>query len=246
MFLTDESGYKRLVPDFDNRKVTDINGNALEMDTIYITAAGYINYPFRGITSDSALGWEEPVWGGNLTRSADFVLSNIDTVNFGLVARCEFTIKYMDANDYLVLTEMAKQRVVTVNYFNKERNERVTQEMAFTGQEMKKIYAIGGFVGAQDISVKLVATNREKAQLIKTKFNVTYNNNGGSGTIDTQQVYWSDATTLSSGSSFTKSGHRLLYWATKDKDGNFVRYYNPSQVVTIWEDLNLYAVWEAV
>mgnify|MGYP000675868806 CR=1 FL=1 len=52
------------------------NGNGKrQLDTIYFTAAGYVDYPIKGISRDSALGWEEPVWGGDLTRSTDFVLT---------------------------------------------------------------------------------------------------------------------------------------------------------------------------
>lgn len=241
-----ENGNTRIVPDFDNKKTVDVNGVEIELDTVYITGAGYIKYPFYGITADSPLGFEEPVWGGNLTRSTDFVLTNIDTVKFGLVGRCEFNIKYMDMKDYMVLCEMTKERFVTVDYYNRQRNERVVQEMSFTGNEMKKIYAMRGVVGMLDVSVKLVATNREKADLVKNVFKVTFNNSGGSGSIDTMSINYSDVCDLPDGSAFSKSGHRLLYWATKNTDGTYFRFYNLGQSVTVWEDLKLYAVWEAV
>ena len=64
-----------------------------QLDTIYFTVAGYVDYPIKGISRDSALGWEEPVWGGDLTRSTDFVLTNILDVDYGLVARLEVSYK---------------------------------------------------------------------------------------------------------------------------------------------------------
>ena len=244
-----ENGNTRIVPNFDAKKTVDVNGVEIELDTVYITGAGVINHKFYGITADSPLGFEEPVWGGNLTRSSDFSLSNIDTVKFGLVGRCEFTIKYMDMDDYMVLCKLSKERVVTVNYYNRERNERVTQEMAFTGNEMKKIYAMRGVVGMLDVSVKLVATNREKADLIRNVFKVTFSpdpDKGGSGSIPSQEINYSDTCDLPDGSGFSRSGYRIIYWATKDTKGNYLRYYNLNQKITVWEDLNLYAVWEKV
>ena len=43
----------------------------------------------------------------------------------------------------------------------------------------------------------------------------------------------------------TKDGYNLAYWATKDPQGNYDRYFEPYQSVTIWENMDLYAIWEA-
>ena len=85
------------------------NGDGVrQLDTIYFTGAGYVDYPIKGISRDSALGWEEPVWGGDLTRSLDFVLTNIEDVAYGLVARCEISYKYMNVQDYIDLMRISK------------------------------------------------------------------------------------------------------------------------------------------
>ena len=240
---------------------------AEDLDTIYITGGGFIRRAFKGVSRDSAWGWEEPVWGGDLTRSLDFVLTNIEDVAYGLVARCEISYKYMNVQDYIDLCRIAKERVVTVDYFNREKGERVIQEMAFTGNELGKLYAFGtDYIGTQDVKIKLVATNREKADLIKSTKEITYNANGGiitdNGSITSSSpivnVKWSDNTILY-GKTFsytlndvvhnctiTKEGSKLAYWATKDKDGNYDRYYLPEQHITVWENLTLYAIWESV
>lgn len=217
-----------------------------DLDTIYITGGGFVRRAFKGVSRDSVWGWEEPVWGGNLTRSTDFVLTNIDDVDFGLVARCEISYKYMNVQDYIDLMKISKERTVKVDYFNREKGERVTQEMAFTGNELGKLHAYGTeYLGVFDIKIKLVATNREKAELIQTTFTVSYNSNGGSGSISSVSKKWADSVTLSDGAGFTKSGYHIAYWATKDTNGNYDRYYEKSQLVTIWENLSLYAIWEA-
>lgn len=216
-----------------------------DLNTIYITGAGYIRYPFRGVSRDSKWGWEEPVWGGDLTRSqGDFVLSNIDNVAFGLVARCEVSFKYMNIKDYCVLCEIAKQRVCTVDYYNREKGERVSQEMSFTGNDLKQLYAFGEeYLGNLDVSIKLVATNRDMAGIIDNEYTVRYNANGGVGSIAPQKMIWGNTLILAK-TGITKLGSTLKCWATKDVYGNYDRYYNKGQHITVYEDLNLFAIWE--
>src|SRR5690606_21366591 len=127
------------------------------------------------------------VWGANLSRSKNLVLTNIDKVSFGLVARVELNFKFMNLKDYEVLMKLAQERVVVVDYVNRETGERVSQEMSFTKNSLKSIYGFGNkFIGVQDVSISLVATNRDKAGLIKSQFTITYNNNGGNGSIDSK------------------------------------------------------------
>ena len=219
--------------------------NAQDLDTIYITGGGFIRRAFKGVSRDSAWGWEEPVWGGDLTRSLDFILTNIEDVAYGLVARCEISYKYMNVQDYIDLMRISKERVVTVDYFNRETGQRVTQEMAFTGNELGKLYAFGtDYLGNQDVKIKLVATNREKADLIKSKITISYNANGGSGTIDNQTAKWSDNAILSdnNGDVMTKANSHIKQWNTKaDGTGSA---YGLGQHITCWKDMTLYAIWE--
>ena len=214
-----------------------------DLDTIYITGGGYVNYPFKGISRDSAMGWEEPVWGGDLTRSVDFVLSNIDDVDFGLVARCEISYKYMNVQDYIALCKIAKQRVCTANFFNRETGERVTQEMAFTGNELGKLYAFGkDYLGTTDVSIKLVATNRDRVGIISGTHTIRYVAWIGYGDSYSQTASWSESLKLSSGENFTYDPpFYFIGWNTKT-DGSGYDYL-PNQNITVFEDLNLYAQW---
>ena len=68
---------------------------------------------------------------------------------------------------------MAKQRTVMVNFFNRETGERQTQEMAFTENSIGQLYAfrkdkITNYLGILDVSIKLVATNRDRENVINT------------------------------------------------------------------------------
>ena len=221
------------------------NGNGKrQLDTIYFTAAGYVDYPIKGISRDSALGWEEPVWGGDLTRSTDFVLTNILDVDYGLVARLEVSYKYLNVQDYIALCKIAKERVCNVTYFNYEKGEWVVnQEFAFTKQEKSKLYAFGTeYLGLLDVSVKLVATNRDKVGLINTDFTITYNANGGSGTVASQSAKWGDNLDIATSSGLSYSGKTFKEWNTQAN--GLGGHYMPNQHKTMWENMTLYAIWE--
>ena len=203
-----------------------------------------MDYPIKGISRDSALGWEEPVWGGDLTRSTDFVLTNILDVDYGLVARLEVSYKYLNVQDYIALCKIAKERVCNVTYFNYEKGEWViNQEFAFTKQEKSKLYAFGTeYLGLLDVSVKLVATNRDKTDLRATDFTITYNANGGSGTVASQSAKWGDNLDIATSSGLSYSGQTFKEWNTmaNGKGG----HYMPNQHKTMWENMTLYAIWE--
>ena len=217
--------------------------NNADLDTIYLTGAGYVNRPFKGISRESAWGWEEPTWGGDLTRSSDFVMTNIDEVDFGKVARCEISYKYMNNDDYFALRKIAKERHCVANFYNRDTGERVTQEMAFTKSEMEKLYKFGvDLLGCTNIKVSMVATNRDKVDLIKSLCTISYNNNGGTGSISNQSAIWSNNITLVDGTAFTKTGYNLKEFNTAS-DGSGWSYL-PNQSITVFNDLTLYAIWE--
>lgn len=226
-----------------------VNLDNLSMDTIYITGAGYYKRPFKGISRDSVLGWEEPVWGGDLTRSTGFELSNITDVDFGKVARVEVSYKFMNIDDYKALCEIAKQRVCYVIYFNRETatweygNNGYGQEMAFTGNELGKLFTYGyKFVGGLDIKIKLVATNRDKAD-IRNQYTVSYNANDGTGTVPASVTRtWSENLKVADGSSLTNTYGTFAYWNTfPDGSG---KTFLVNQDITIYGNLTLYAQWD--
>ena len=228
----------------DTRAINPVNVND-SIDVFYLTGAGYIDYPFRGISRDSALGWEEPVWGAELTRSTDLVLTNILDVDYGLVARLEVAYKYMNVQDYMVLCKIAKERVCTATYFNYEKGVWVSnQEFAFTKQEKSKLYAFGkDYLGLLDVSVKLVATNRDRVGAIGATYKIVYYPNGGVGTSpSTQTATWGDNLVIKPSTGITNGSKKFKEWNTLS-NGKGGRYL-PNQNKTMWEDMNLYAIWE--
>lgn len=218
----------------------------VDADVFYVTGAGYVNYPIKRVASDSPMGWDEPVWG-NLNRSvSDFSFTNIDNVNFGVVFRFEVNIKYLSFEDYQIIRKLAKQRHFFIRGLNRDNGEMETHEMTFTKAELTKMRIINqNYYGAVDTSLTMVATNRENAGNIKKEFTIEYDNNGGTGTIESDIAMWSDSLTLSGNpqSVMTKEGYHLKQWNTK-ADGTG-EAFGLGQQLTVWKDYKLYAIWEA-
>ena len=239
-------------------------------DVIYITAAGYRRYPFRCATPDSDLGWDEPIWGSDLTRSTDFVLTNILDVDYGLVARVEISYAYMNIADYKVLCKISKERVCYVTYFNRETATWVIdQEFAFTSQSLKQLYAFGSsYFGALDISIALVATNRDRTEnKIGKMFTVEWkldsdgkttgsimdlaqrdengnpikDENGNIKYNNPKQIEWGGACSMPTNNGFSRSGYTFDGWYLST---NTSSYYGAKHAVTVWGDMTFYPRWK--
>lgn len=89
------------------------------------------------------------------------------------------------------------------------------------------------------------------AQWSANSYYVTYNNNGGSGTIQNQTKVYDTAANFSSGSGFTKKEvvnsitreYELKSWNT-NPDGSGTSYALGSSIPNITSNLTVYAIWE--
>lgn len=75
----------------------------------------------------------------------------------------------------------------------------------------------------------------------ENKFTVTYNSNGGSGSISSVTKLYNQTITLAS-SGFTKSGCKLIGWNTK-ANGTGIKYALGRTKYAVTADVTLYAVW---
>lgn len=211
-----------------------------DIGKVYITGAGYVEYPF--VTSRDSIGWNETVWGGQLNRSRKFTLENINDVEIGQVPQCTIVFKLLKIEDFIILQELLRERHITLKYFDIDYGEWVEHDMAITGNDRKKIYSYGRkIIGMQDVTVKFVGTNLDNEYVDKT---ITYKANGGTGD-DVEETYavGDQVTTLNENDSeFIKSGYSIAYWNTK-ADGTG-KTYLLNQSITLWKDLTLYAIWE--
>lgn len=228
------------------------------LDTIYITAAGYINYPFKGASRDSELAHEEPTWSAELERSVNGVLANILDVDYTLVVTINITYKYMNVQDYKALCKIARERVCRVTYYDRDRCEWVVnQEFAFTQRSIGDLYVFGtDYFGVQDVAISLVATNRDRAGLINSKFYVTYyrNDNGeatgnilaldGDDSGKYTQAEWGGNVVIAPITGLTRAGYTFKYWSTGPDDYESDERYPENSNKTLWKNMELYAVWE--
>ena len=78
--------------------------------------------------------------------------------------------------------------------------------------------------------------------MIATNFTITYNANGGSGTVASQSAKWGDNLDIATSSGLSYSGKTFKEWNTQanGKGG----HYMPNQHKTMWENMTLYAIWE--
>ena len=212
-----------------------------DINTVYITGGGYTRKAFTGLGRDS-MGWNETVWGGKLNRSNTFALENIDDVNIGQVPQCTLVFKYMKIEDFIIMQQLLKERHLIVDYFDFDLGQRVTHEMAITGNERKKFYSMRNYInGVSDFTIKLVGTNRDMEYVNLT---ITYMPNGAtSGSQKSTSRTITEQVTLDNGSDFTKTGYHIKEWNTK-ADGTG-QSYGLNASITLWQNLTLYAIWEA-
>lgn len=209
----------------------------------------YLNgIKFRGVGTESALGWEELVWSEEPKRSNDFSMPNIQDVDVGLVARCEVNFKYFTINDFMRFREIIKTRTFTAKFFNVDTGEWITRNMYCSGSERSKLHAFNmDLIGVVNFSVKLVATNNDLSVAGSTmtiSYKANYDGVGTTTTDDFEETCtWSDEYTINDCEDFVKTGYHIKELNTK-ADGTGWTYL-PNYSWTAFKNLTLYAIWEA-
>lgn len=85
------------------------------------------------------------------------------------------------------------------------------------------------------------------ARWTEDTYTISYNNNGGSGTISSTSKNYTSTCVLSNGSGFTRSGYNLIAWNTaNDNSGTRYSLGQTLNASTISSNLTLYAVWEQI
>lgn len=207
-----------------------------DLDKIYINGVA-----FKGISRDSALGWEDFVWSQEPTRSKSFAFTNMDDIDVGLVPRCEVNFKYFNINDFMKFREAIKQRYFQVKFFNVDTCEWMEREMYCSKSERQKLHYFNPkLVGVLDFSVNLVATNRE---LVYEPVTITYNANGYGITVSSpDSIAWSEQYYVAEPP--VLSGREFSHWDTK-ADGTGWQY-KAGQAFTAFKDTTLYAIYKEV
>lgn len=244
-------------PDFENAYGWNpANSNYKEgnesIGTIYLTGAGFDRRPFRGVGVDSQFGWEEMVWYKQPTRTQDFSFSNIDDIRVGLVARCEINIKYLNYQDYIDLRRIiARERRFKVRFFNVDSGKWIDRDMYCSENSRSKLFTLKqSLVGVVDCVIKFVGTNLDVETIVGSdnehetvgKNYIKYKNNGVEVTsLNEKGITQATQVVIASGAnlSIPSGENHFSHWKTSSG-----QKYFPSQSITLWESLDLEAVWE--
>ena len=234
------------------------NGKTYGAGTLFITGAGYYRYPFTRVAREGNIGWSEPTWGAELTRSTSFALSNIDTAKFSFVDRVAVSFKYMNVADYKALMAISRERVCYVTFYNSELCEWVEdEEMALTTKSLDTLYLFNtDYIGNLNTKIELVATNRDKTD---KKYTVTLKANGG--TFNKSNKAGITVASNTSGDViqvkdylysiqlkddiYTKFGYHISHWATTTTETATTKKYYKDALITVSANITLYPIWEA-
>lgn len=238
------------MPDYNKAikfsQMADKNGEIVgSLGTIYLTGGGFYRRPFTGVGSSSQFGWQEMVWKTQPSRSGTFAFMNIDDIDVGLIARCEIVIPYNNIQDYIDLRKIiARERYFKARFFDVDEGMWVEREMYCSENSRNQLFILGqSLIGVRDITVKLVGTNRDTDQ---SSITVSYNLNGGSGSISSLTINKGDEVTIANPNELgitAPSGRSFDHWETRTEDNETMGEYHSGQKTTVWNNMILYAVW---
>lgn len=227
-------------------QMADENGEIVgSLGTIYLTGGGFYRRPFTGIGSNSQFGWQEMVWKKAPNRGGTFAFANINSIDVGLVARCEIVIPYNNIQDYIDLRKIiGRERYFKARFFDVDEGQWVEREMYCSENSRNQLFILGqALIGVRDITIKLVGTNRDADQ---SKITVTYNLNGGGGNISSKTLRRGDELTLPDPNALgitAPSGRSFDHWETRTEDNETMGEYHATQETTVWNNMTFYAVW---
>lgn len=223
--------------------------NIYSIQNIYITGAGYIDYPLTGGSPDSPFGWEEFVWRKSPSRNSKFIFNTMDNIDVGKVARCELNIKYMLYDDFCVFRHIVNsERHFMVKFFDTDQKRWVCRDMYCAENTKSKLHTLKEEIfGVIDMSIKLVGTNLDVDEnMNEIQFTVSYDVGDGTGSVETSysRTKGSQITLAGQGNVIAPTGKALVGWQTKNSEGVVNGSYRLNQSVTLWSDLTLYAWYE--
>lgn len=253
------------IKEFEKKAKTPSTSGAISykdrsIGTIYITGGGFIKRPFTGAGANSRFGWEEMVWFSTPSRSKSFAFTNMDDIDVGLVARCEINIKYMNIQDYIDLRKiLGRERHFLVEFFDTDSGDWITRDMYCSENNLSKFFTLKqSMIGVIDYSIKLVGTNLDLGDEHRLgsdidndgfpsvrNLKISFNPNGGGGEIFYKNKSWGDYLDTPSDTVFSlpEGKSSFSHWERR-KNGEVVGVYGANQRTTVWEDMDLFAIWK--
>ena len=149
-----------------------------------------------------------------------------------------------------IITEMVNNVLqYRVEFLCKCKFQEPNQEDATKGESLEfNTYELEGSVNAlangEWSKTKTFTTKAEAIAylegLLGETYTITYNSNGGTGTVDSQTATAGTSVTLASGSGLTYANHTFKGWGTSATATTVL-----TSPITLTGNITLYAVWEA-
>ncbi len=211
-----------------------------ELDVIKINGE-----PFKGIGYNGLLTVNTKTYKKSPVRSGDGSIPNINDYATFIVPRADINFKYMTIEDYQRFCTAITPNEFNVEYFDKQKGQRVVHKMYVAPEEMTKIYNVGtSVIGVLDYKVSLIGTLNSIELLT-----VYYDKNDGEGEWegDTDeyltQGYLNQKIKIRDGYYLTAPSPSLVFshWNTK-ADGTGTTYL-PNTIVPLTSNLTIYAIY---
>lgn len=199
-----------------------------------ITINGYI---FKGFSDFACINSKTYVVEPE--RASDGSIPDINAYQVFYVPRVKLSFKYMSIEDYQRFLIAIEPNEFVVSYFDYTKGETVYHKMYCEPQELEKIHHYRlDVLAILDKEISLIGTLNS----VDT-YALTYNANGGNGSVAGSSFVAGQTLHISDGSGLTRQGYSLKKWNTK-ADGTGVDILLNSYKVAEEGNLTLYAVWE--
>lgn len=211
-----------------------------ELDVVKINGES-----FKGIGYNGLLTVNTKTYKTSPVRSGDGSIPNINDYATFIVPRADINFKYMTIEDYQRFCAAITPNEFNVEYFDKQKGQRVVHKMYVAPEEMTKIYNVGtSVIGVLDYKVSLIGTLNSIELLT-----VYYDKNGGTGewTGDPNeyltQGFLNQQIKIRDGYYLTAPSPSLVFshWNTK-ADGTGTTYL-PNTIVPLTSNLTIYAIY---
>ena len=175
------------------------------------------------------------------TRGEDFSISNINDIPTAEIPRLRLNFDIMSLDVWRRLKLAMKPNEFPVTYYDWEYDRVVTHKMYFASQDDIDIFQNFG------VRQEYYIMSKKTVDIVGTMngldtVTVTYNANGGNGTVTSHSVSPNELFNLSNGSGLTRPNYTLIKWNTSPNgDG---ADYQLGMGIIISENLLLYAVWQ--
>lgn len=220
--------------------------NVEDMDTIWVGGEKFTGIGYQGLLTVNTKTYVE-----SPSRANDGSIPNINDHDTFIVPRAKVNFKLFEIEDYQRLCRVVNMsNEFPVTYFDKQMGEFVTHNMYCEPEEMKKMFNVGTrVIGVLDYEVSFIGTLNEREE-----YKVTYYLNSSStdsSTLSVASYKWGNSmvvmtgeemTSLAREQGFTLPTGTFVGWNTR-ADGTGINYM-PNRNATVFETLNLYAMWE--